>query len=978
MKNHLTSRIGISALALLATGSAAFGQATSGNLSIQAAANWSTAPWNITSGPGTFPSGSGIATLNEQVNLTGTLPAVPALTADTPFTLAGLTLNSIYQYTVAGAAGNLNIDTSGAGFVLNVSLSNGSSPTLFAAGHVISAIIGGGTGGAGFVKTGNGIVTLSGANTFTGDVHINGGVLRSTNGDAAFGNAANNIFLNGGTLRFSTTAATTSRNFILEAGGGTIELFANATLNGIISGSGSLTRTVGSILTLTGANTYTGSTTQVAGTLTLSGANGSIATSSAYDFGGTVSLDNATANNSNRLSDTAPITSRGATFTVSGNAAAATAEQAGALTLAQGTTIMTVTPNAAQPASLNFSSITRQNNATMFIRGTNLGATPANGVAQIGSTAAPAGLVGGGGAAGSTNISILPWAVGNLGAGVVTGSSMVTYAGGNFRPLSASEYAATVGGSATDNVRFTAAATAGAGTVNSLVFAPGAAATLSGGVVSITSGAFMYSPTANVTGTVSAGLDFGAAQGIIHTSATLGISGVISGSNGVVYNGFNSTTTTVSGANTYTGSTIVNAGTLAFGGTIDAATAGPLGQTSAPIILNIGSLTNTRIWVNADSTINRNIIITGSPNSSFTAGLGATATFNITINGNIDLQRRMTVENGSTLPMTINGVVSGPGSINDAFATLLVLNGNNTYSGGTEINTGTYRLGSDTALGTGTVFFSGLGFIQGSGTAARVIPNNFTYNTATATFNGTAPMTFTGTHNLNGNRTFAVLNTAATNFAGLIDGGSITKTGTGTLSLTRANGNTYTGGTILGANAGILNVVNTTGSGTGAGVVNVGTGSTLAGAFTIAGPANVTGTLAPGDGGAGAIGTANFGGNLTLAGTSIVNLEIAAANSADRVTVAGTLTLGGSTINLVSLGGFTVQAGQVFDVVDWGTLAGTATINTSGLLLGPGVTLDTSNFFTNGTITAVPEPTTIGFLAAAGLGLVAFRRRRQA
>lgn len=974
MTPYLPSRALLLASVTGLVAAASLSAQTSGSLSIQSAANWSTAPWNITSGPGTFPTGSGVATLNAQVNATGTLPAVPILTADVPFTLSSLVLNSVYQYQVAGTAGNFSIDTSGAGFVLDVQLSNGSSPTLFAAGHVINAIIGGGTGGAGFVKTGNGIVTLAAANTFSGDIHVNGGVLRSTVGDGAFGNAANNIFLNGGTLRFSTTAATSARNITLEAGGGTIELFANATLNGIISGAGSLTRTIGSTLTLTGANTYTGSTTQVAGTLVVSGANGTIAASSGYDFGGIVTLDNTAAANGNRLSDTAAIISRGATLNLTGNAAAATNEVAGALSLAHGNTTITVNPNAAQQASLGFSSITRQNNSTLFVRGTNLGATPANGVAQITSTASPGTLIGGGGAAGTTNISILPWAVGNVSAAATTGSSLVTYSGGSFRPLAASEYAATIG-NATDNVRFTATTTAPAGTVNALVFAPAATATLSGGTIDITSGTFLYSPTATATGTVSAGLNFGAAQGLIHTSNALNLSGVISGSNGLIYSALNTASViTVTGANTYTGSTTVNSGQLTFSGTIDAATAGPLGQTSAPIILNIGSAT-TRIWMNADSTINRDLIITGSPNSSFTAGVGATATFNITLNGNVQLDRRMTIENGSTLPFTINGVISGPGGLTEAFASLVVLNGNNTYSGPTEINTGTFRLGSDTAFGTGTVFFSGVGFIQGSGTAPRTVANNFVYQTATAhTFNGTAPLTFTGTHDLNGgNRTFAVANTGGTNFAGLVDGGSITKTGVGTMSLTRAAGNTYTGGTIV--NAGALNVVNSTGSGTGAGVVTVAAAATLSGAFNIAGPATVNGTLAPGNGGANAIGAANFAGNLTLASTTIVNLEIGGAASADDLNVGGTLTLAG-TINLVSTGGYVIQGGESFDLVDWGVLAGTATLNTSGLNLAPGVTLDTSNFFTTGIVTAVPEPTTYVLIGLGGLALAGLRRRR--
>jgi len=100
-------------------------------------------------------------------------------------------------------------------------------------------------------------------------------------------------------------------------------------------------------------------------------------------------------------------------------------------------------------------------------------------------------------------------------------------------------------------------------------------------------------------------------------------------------------------------------------------------------------------------------------------------------------------------------------------------------------------------------------------------------------------------------------NNLSTTFSGVIQnggasggtGGSLTKVGTGTLTLSGAN--TYTGGTIV--NAGALLVSNTTGSGTGTGAVNVNAG-TLGGSGVITGAVNIgTGhgagaTLAPAGG----------------------------------------------------------------------------------------------------------------------------------
>ena len=82
----------------------------------------------------------------------------------------------------------------------------------------------------------------------------------------------------GGTLQFAGANINSGLPITLQAAGGTFDTNGNsATLSGVISGPGALTKIGAGILTLSGANAYTGSTTVNAGALIV---NGSIASSS--------------------------------------------------------------------------------------------------------------------------------------------------------------------------------------------------------------------------------------------------------------------------------------------------------------------------------------------------------------------------------------------------------------------------------------------------------------------------------------------------------------------------------------------------------------------------------------------------------------------------------------------------------------------------------------------------------------------------
>jgi probable HAF family extracellular repeat protein len=102
--------------------------------------------------------------------------------------------------------------------------------------------------------------------------------------------------------------------------------------------------------------------------------------------------------------------------------------------------------------------------------------------------------------------------------------------------------------------------------------------------------------------------------------------------------------------------------------------------------------------------------------------------------------------------------------------------------------------------------------------------------------------------------------------------------------------------------------------------------------------------------------------------------------SHDKYIVGGRLSFGG-TLKLASWQGFTGQAGQSFDLFDWGSVEGSFNAIDSGdFLLAPGTVLDTTRLYVDGSVSIqpVPEPGTWAMMFG-GLGMLtlATRRRRE-
>ena len=129
----------------------------------------------------------------------------------------------------------------------------------------------------GLTKTGAGTLVLTAANHYTGATTVAGGVLSVNsllaNGTDSCLGAGTVLVLDGGTLKYTGGANIVfNRSITLGAGGGAIDQSGSNYLvsNGVISGSGSFTKTGSSLLVLQASNTFTGDTRLVAGSLQIS------------------------------------------------------------------------------------------------------------------------------------------------------------------------------------------------------------------------------------------------------------------------------------------------------------------------------------------------------------------------------------------------------------------------------------------------------------------------------------------------------------------------------------------------------------------------------------------------------------------------------------------------------------------------------------------------------------------------------------
>jgi autotransporter-associated beta strand protein len=240
-----------------------------------------------------------------------------------------------------------------------------------------------GNGGS-IVKDGSGTLILEGINnTYTGGTTIKGGIL-GIYADGSLGTApgaaADNIF-------FAASAASNpTATHILQDTSGNVSLGATRniniastitgtfdsngntfTVNGVINGGGNLNKTGAGTLVLTGANTYTGTTTVSQGTLNAAAngalgsgvAGGAVGTSGiTVNSGGTLMLSNSSATDRVR-DDAGIILGSGGPATIARSGANTVSEGSGAVRTAPGPTGLSGT------STIGLGSLTLQANSTL-------------------------------------------------------------------------------------------------------------------------------------------------------------------------------------------------------------------------------------------------------------------------------------------------------------------------------------------------------------------------------------------------------------------------------------------------------------------------------------------------------------------------------------------------------------------------------------------------------------------------------------
>jgi len=644
-----------------------------------------------------------------------------------------------------------------------------------------STIIDNGTGSTSLTYSGVGLMRLTGTNTYTGKNYLNGGIVQINNNQSLGAQPgspiADDINFSGGTLQLGASInILTNRGMTLADKGGTVDTNSfNSNYAGVIAGGGGFTKAGAGTLTVSGSNTYAGSTTVSAGTLLVNNSSGSgtgtggVTVASGAFLGGTGTISGVVTPGSNAIAGAgghiAPGSSGVGTLTVGG------------LTLNTGSAVdFEFTDNS------TFDKVAVTNsNGLIFNTGSGID------LYTTGSTTpyAPAGdhtfnLFTYNGTLGGSlaNLSVLnavggfTYIFGTTGGNtvtlevigtVITNSTWLTNADQSWN--NSANWSAGIPHNVGDSASFLGAITANhtvtldaVQTVSSMIFnntvASYTIASGTGGSLVLDNGA--GSATINdlggshaITGAIK--LNSNTTVSVANVTDTFTINGNMTGTGALTLTGTGALVLT--GNNSYSGNTTIGTGATLQLGSVAVPTGGTLGGTS---VSDLGTL----VFARSDNT-------------------------------------------------TFSKTISGAGAVTFAGTGITTISSANTYTGLTSINAGTAKLGDPAALGTGTVSLGG-GTLDVNGFSPTLLNLVGTAGTIDNTAAGTATVTFNNTAN-------SIYAGAIQNTGGAM---SVVKNGNSTLTLTGTSGG-YTGTTTI--NAGGLSVASAVSLGSGGTTVNAAT-----------------------------------------------------------------------------------------------------------------------------------------------------------
>ncbi|MBK9185384.1 MAG: autotransporter-associated beta strand repeat-containing protein [Moraxellaceae bacterium] len=561
------------------------------------------------------------------------------------------------------------------------------------------------SGSAKLVKEGEGSLTLSGVNTYAGSTDINAGTLVISQ-DGNLGKAGTGVAINNATLSLNGSVAV-DRTIALAGTTATVNTTTgSSSLVKEVSGSAALVKTGAGTLTLNSANSYTGDTQITGGTLaidandklgtgtkvTISDATlaltDTVALNRTLDVTGIATVDTATGSNSSldkTVNGSGQLVKTGAgtlELTQANSYTGGTAIKAGEIVLGANAALGTGAATFATDTELSFSQ----------------GLSVANAVQVDGKVQVHSGQF-------DSNLDGVVSGVGSLvkdGAGQLSLTQANTYSG------STQVDAGTVAVDANTALGLGAAS-----------FAKDT--TLSLGI----SKGVSVSNAIKTDGVITQSNNFDSS-----------LTGVISGAGKLVKDTNATGTLTLTGANSYTGGTSVDAGTVA----VDANTA--LGLGAATFAKDTELSLGISKGVSVANAIKTDGVITQS--NSFDSSL--------------------------------TGVISGAGQLVKEGTGLLSLTGANSYSGGTQVAAGKVALDANTALGAGSATFATDTELSLGVTKGLSVANAIEVDGEVDVHSGKFDSSLTG----------------------IISGaGSLVKDGTGQLSLTQDN--TYSGGTQIAA-----------------------------------------------------------------------------------------------------------------------------------------------------------------------------------